>query len=79
MVNFQSLSEPQDFRHTTEFGTVTIFVLSNIYFTAFYNIRHCTGTQRGWEMGINGVRHRPLIFLMTLLKDHTSLPTTRYI
>jgi hypothetical protein len=57
-----------------------MFVLSNIYYTAFYNIRHTTlVTQRGWEMGIDGIKHRLLIFLMTLLEDYTSLPTTIYI
>jgi len=74
------LPDPQDFKHTAEVGNVTMFVLSNIYFIAFYNIRHTTlGTQRGWEMGIDGVRHRLLIFLMTQLEDHTSLVTTIYI
>jgi hypothetical protein len=56
------LLDPQDFKHTAEVGNFTMFVLSNIYFTAFYNIRHCRGTQRGWEMGIDGARHCLLIF-----------------
>jgi len=74
------LLDPQDFKHTAEVANVTMFVLSNTYYTAFNNIRHTTlGTQRGWEMGIDGVRHHLLIFLMTQLKDHTSLPTTIYI